>query len=81
MNTFYIQSFEGSPPLAREGHDEPTKAYEASGITPARAGRTLEDELKKANDEDHPRSRGKDMMNRPKLMKQAGSPPLAREGH
>ena len=49
-------------------------------ITPARAGRTHEYDFTYINNEDHPRSRGKDSQSPMILFLILGSPPLAREG-
>ena len=50
-----------------------------SGITPARAGKTIQFRLPYVNHQDHPRSRGKDFKNLATGSELRGSPPLARE--
>ena len=49
------------------------------GITPARAGKTDEIEIRQAAEKDHPRSCGKDSTLHAVLQPSLGSPPLVRE--
>ena len=69
----------GSPPLARERPDCEAAFMAADRITPARAGKTLEEALHVTNCGDHPRSRGKDQSRGSMKPVRRGSPPLARE--
>ena len=69
----------GSPPLVRERHHQKTWRTVRSGITPARAGKTLELPRKPSNSRDHPRSCGKDLPRLPARSAIIGSPPLVRE--
>ena len=50
----------GSPPLAREGLLCVLPLVSVTGITPARAGRTVKGDEVELHIKDHPRSRGKD---------------------
>ena len=71
----------GSPPLVRERLFPFSGANEGIGITPARAGKTAENQEHPQLLQDHPRSCGKDLY--PALFAAAvlGSPPLVRERH
>ena len=69
----------GSPPLARERRIIPIRRDPVSGITPARAGKTIIQGEMTLFDRDHPRSRGKDFKVFSPSSDELGSPPLARE--
>ena len=68
----------GSPPRAREGPAASIAFAAAAGITPACAGRTKIDSLKKLGTKDHPRVRGKDVLYLVICFIIKGSPPRAR---
>ena len=68
----------GSPPLARGKLAVPRRLRAAAGITPARAGKTLDDQRLGSEDQDHPRSRGENSPFDIACMPAEGSPPLAR---
>ena len=70
----------GSPPRVREGLSKFAIVRFFVRITPARAGRTLNDCRISLDHRDHPRSRGKDFSGLVMIMSRPGSPPLAREG-
>ena len=69
----------GSPPLARERLRRSLSFLLLCGITPARAGKTRPHLPGRDHEEDHPRSRGKDICMMVDVMGIRGSPPLARE--
>ena len=71
----------GSPPLMREGQKQKSGLYQAGGITPAYAGRTMRPLHRLCLSQDHPRLCGKDQFLCHKKMHNLGSPPLMREGH
>ena len=76
MHVYFLP---GSPPLVRERLVSSYCLLYASGITPARAGKTLLPSACTAVGQDHPRSCGKDdgyWHVNPSL---SGSPPLVRE--
>ena len=69
----------GSPPLARERLYDLRDRDCLPGITPARAGKTWRIRIQMRVVQDHPRSRGKDIVSTSCFAVSAGSPPLARE--
>ena len=69
----------GSPPLVRERRGRHAGPGPLSGITPARAGKTIHIKFFRANVQDHPRSCGKDKTVLAKKSFTGGSPPLVRE--
>ena len=69
----------GSPPLVRERPTTASMSTKPTGITPARAGKTLVKASRSYSDEDHPRSCGKDETVNGYLLGFGGSPPLVRE--
>ena len=69
----------GSPPLVRERPALIPCRMPSQRITPARAGKTLLDEIIAEISEDHPRSCGKDRLPRRPDTGFSGSPPLVRE--
>ena len=75
-----IYPFQGSPPLAREGHSEERFHTKEAGITPACAGRTAQLLLKPFRRQDHPRMCGKDLIVLIRGDGKLGSPPHVREG-
>ena len=54
----------GSPPLVRERPRHGQQRERCAGITPARAGKTVAEDVTDIINEDHPRSCGKDRVNR-----------------
>ena len=68
-----------SPPLVRERLPASFSSASLAGITPARAGKTLNVPLKKTSNGNHPRSCGKDLMGVPGNVAAGESPPLVRE--
>ena len=71
----------GSPPLARERHEQGQQCSKDKRITPACAGKTRNRHQEYRECEDHPRLRGKDHGGMSSLSRASGSPPLARERH
>ena len=69
---------EGSSPLARGLHIPAGVLAVAEGIIPARAGFTSDDEPRKPDLTDHPRSRGVYRVNSGRVLLGQGSSPLAR---
>ena len=69
----------GSPPLVRERRRGKPRFFTPTGITPARAGKTLISYWKKKEIRDHPRSCGKDFVCVFRRTSNVGSPPLVRE--
>ena len=69
----------GSPPLAREQPPMVFLPLMISGITPARAGTTLQWDIPQLVIGDHPRSRGNNHSISYAVRTTSGSPPLARE--
>ena len=69
----------GSPPLVRERPFREDDNGDASGITPARAGKTRPVRKYKNKKWDHPRSCGKDPSGCRPMPREPGSPPLVRE--
>ena len=69
----------GSPPLVRERPRNWIDCKINAGITPARAGKTIDFRGRCCILEDHPRSCGKDAMAEYKKQVLTGSPPLVRE--
>ena len=69
----------GSPPLVRERLRPEFYNRVCEGITPARAGKTIEAILVIVKAEDHPRSCGKDASDMSRTILTMGSPPLVRE--
>ena len=61
MSSYHNHSIPGSPPLAREQHDDAITGLSIGGITPARAGTTKKNIWVREMPEDHPRSRGNNM--------------------
>ena len=74
-----LHRLSGSPPLVRERHVQGGPGSEQAGITPARAGKTVDDFLRVRMVEDHPRSCGKDTTPSREICGISGSPPLVRE--
>ena len=72
---------QGLPPLVRERPDHSQRIFDCSGITPARAGKTLLLPVTVAAFKDHPRSCGKDDYPALTAYEKQGSPPLVRERH
>ena len=70
---------QGLPPLVRERPDHSQRIFDCSGITPARAGKTLLLPVTVAAFKDHPRSCGKDDYPALTAYEKQGSPPLVRE--
>ena len=70
----------GSPPRMREGLLLSDCKLVCFRITPARAGRTRHQSKITSRHQDHPRSRGKDIIVTLIILCEQGSPPLAREG-
>ena len=70
---------QGLPPLVRERPDHSQRIFDCSGITPARAGKTLLLPVTVAAFKDHPRSCGKDHFPQLLTTHMLGSPPLVRE--
>ena len=70
----------GSPPRVREGLDLSLKSATLTGITPACAGRTFNQELPAGGVQDHPRVCGKDLESEEIDAAREGSPPRVREG-
>ena len=68
----------GSPPLARGAPQSTTAAVVGDGITPARAGSTVQGSNATVPHRDHPRSRGEHHECVPSFVLIVGSPPLAR---
>ena len=71
----------GSPPLVRERRVGNKDAIYSTGITPARAGKTIDKYFPTVYQEDHPRSCGKDVRPALAVRHVVGSPPLVRERH
>ena len=69
----------GSPPLAREQHSQNGDGTKIFRITPARAGTTFGLDERTEVYEDHPRSRGNNLVSPCHVPQDWGSPPLARE--
>ena len=73
------QHLRGSPPLVRERRTASCKPDNGSGITPARAGKTVKTLPIRRQCQDHPRSCGKDSPLSSSRYEPIGSPPLVRE--
>ena len=71
--------WQGSPPLVRERPRVRSAKICSSGITPARAGKTLYCGIVFSLFRDHPRSCGKDLLVSSLYRPVQGSPPLVRE--
>ena len=72
------EGFDGSSPLARGKHVAHLDYGRATGIIPARAGKTLHDTGPIWPESDHPRSRGENSRHRQPPTFKPGSSPLAR---
>ena len=71
----------GSPPLTRERLPRAIILIMWHRITPAHAGKTANINIFLFHVQDHPRSRGKDMLMAGHWQNLRGSPPLTRERH
>ena len=69
----------GSPPLVRERRGAMPGSQSIAGITPARAGKTMNSTWMTMKLQDHPRSCGKDYEQHMDDDEITGSPPLVRE--
>ena len=68
----------GSPPHARGRHPPTTDSFAAPRITPACAGKTIDEKCDGTINGDHPRMRGEDKYRQSNAPKRQGSPPHAR---
>ena len=71
----------GSPPRVRERRKLHAVDFGFVGITPACAGKTINNDGLSIFDGDHPRVCGKDLSRQALMQKTSGSPPRVRERH
>ena len=74
----FVSYQKGSPPHVRGKHPTQTTIQIGDGITPACAGKTIEDSATSSSDGDHPRMCGENLSKNHVIIYRQGSPPHVR---